>query len=180
MQYSQSTSKSKQNEKQRNSNFIVDNLQTALAPSVGISGVLPSVNAVDVVAAEQATVSTRVLDNEDAIVGNFTAPDVLKLDMEISPKQSFAPPLTVRLFEINVDIGLVREASQRTAESVCLMLKGAGLRQNSESLWTGVGCDIEEATDSLSDVFLELQSLGASLNESLRHVRVTMHEEFVS
>ena len=176
MQYSQSTSKSKKNEKQNNCNFIVEKSQTALASSVDIYKVLPSISAVGVVAAEQALLLRRVRDNEDSTCGNFIAPELSKLNTETLPKQPFAPAVTVRSYGISVDIGLDRESNQRTAEIVCLMLKGAGLRQDSESLWTGVGCDIEEATDSLSDVFLELQSLGATLNESLRHVRVTMHE----
>ncbi len=176
MQYSQSMSKSKQNEMQKNCNFIVEKSQTAFASSVDICKVLPSISAVGVVAAEQAFLSRGVRNNEDAICGNFIAPELSNLNKETLPKQPFAPAVTVRSYEISVDIGLDSESNQRTAEIVCLMLKGAGLRQDSESLWTGVGCGIEEATDSLSDVFLELQSLGAILNESLRHVRVTMHE----
>ena len=220
MQHFQSTSESKQNEKQNNRNLIVDSSQTPLvrtstpkahanlldterdvaskrycassdcpsfvqtmldvathvsdAPSVESARVLPSLSVVGTVAAEQTILSTRVSDNEDAVCGNFVAPE---LNAGTLPKQLFAPAATVRSFELIVDIGLVRESNQRTAEIVCLMLKGAGLRQHSESVWTGIGCGIEEATDSLSDVFLELQSLGAILNESLRHVRVTMHEE---
>lgn len=177
MQYVQSTSKSKKNENQKNRTLIVKTSQTALAPRIDISKVLPSISAVGVVAAEQATFSTTVLDNEDAIYGNFVAPGLSNVSTATLPKQPFAPVESVRSFGISVDIGLVRKSNHQTAEVVCLILKGAGLRQDSESLWTGVGCGIEEATDSLSDVFLELQSLGAILNESLRHVRVTMHEE---
>ena len=162
MQGFQSTSESKQNEKHRTRNSTVRSS-------------LPSISAAGVLTAAQTIPITGVSDNEAPVFGNFIAPD---FNAEVFVKQPLTPEATTRSFEITVDVGLIRESNQRTAEIVCQILKGAGLRQDSDSLWTGVGCGLEEATDSLSDVFLELQSLGAILKESLRHVRVTMHEEW--
>ena len=73
-----------------------------------------------------------------------------------------------------MNIALITEADQRTAEMVLVILGGAGFQRHSKHQWAIAGCDIEEAADSLSDVFLELQSLDVRVKEKLGSIHVTM------
>lgn len=62
-------------------------------------------------------------------------------------------------FCLRIDIVVNLSADRRVAEAVTSILQGAGLRQHSRHSWGTNDCNIEEITDTLSDVFLELQAM---------------------
>lgn len=116
-------------------------------------------------------------DSTGAASSTVVSPEMSSVNAGFLPGQTTGHQETGRLFEIRVDVGLAEEVDPRIAETVFVILKGAGLRQDSQRLWTGAGSDIEEAADSLSDVFLELQSLDVEAKEGLRHIHLTMYEK---
>lgn len=190
MQLLNSTSKSKQNEKHAHNTLLPATPQSSPV-SITLSGVsdtfgresLTGPHSISYVPntttkhGELATFSNIFSDHPDAAFGTFFAPALSGVTAGTFQDRKIGLETRRRLFEIRVDVGLVQGAERRIAEMVSLILKGAGFRQNSQSLWTGTGCDIEEAADSLSDVFLELQELDTEVKKSFQHIHMTMYEQ---
>ena len=81
---------------------------------------------------------------------------------------------TARHFRLAVDIVLSHRVSLQARKAVASILQGAGLRQHSQQSWESAPCDIEESTDLLSDVFLELQALDDQAKECIELLQVSM------
>lgn len=81
---------------------------------------------------------------------------------------------TARHFRLNVDIVLSHGASPRVADAISSILQGAGLHRYSRQAWGMASCGIEEAADSLSDVFLELQAMDDHVKQCIEMLHVSM------
>lgn len=119
---------------------------------------------------------SKLHDSVNAEVSTLFAPHLAEVNAETSLNQIVDQEATPRFFEIRLDIGWTSEMNHRIAETVFLVLTGAGFRQEAQHIWTSTGCDMEEAADTLSDVFLELQQLDVDVKNGIRHMSVTMCE----
>ena len=116
--------------------------------------------------------ATTILFTESSFAEDFSVSTLQLATMRSSVPE---PALTIaRHFRLEVDIVLSHRASLQATAAVSSILQGAGLHQSSRHSWESASCDIEESTDLLSDVFLELQAMDDQIKECIETLQVSM------
>ena len=115
-------------------------------------------------------------DIQSFVVQSLSTPEILA-EAELGAKTvSDRVPHSIeagRSIQIKLDLGLERHTTCEVENAITSILQGAGLEQHSRFSWRA-SCDVDQATDSLSDVFIELQSLDQQAKDCLRKLTVSM------